>query len=301
MDYNTEKGIGVHVLALCRFSFVKPRLLEVLITHYGSIERIFNADAGSLMTIGGMTAEIANRVAEAGSHLSEAEAYYTKLLDHDTRLVTRFHNHYPQRLYELNDPPTMMFYRGSLPDEDARTVALVGGHNATNEGIELTVEVAKRFAEAGVQVVSSLNRGIDSAAHLGSRAGNGNSYAVLQSGLDNIYPEDSRPLAIDIVKNGGLLSESAPEEKFHEDSYKASNRVTAALSHAVVTTEFYHDSKGAMDLLKCCSQIGKLAFVMIDPKHGALADKESFNQAVTYGAIPMVGLNRIDEIIQSLV
>lgn len=301
MDYNTEKGIAVHVLALCRFSAVKPRLLEVLIAQYGSIERIFKADAGSLMAIGGMTAETANRITKAGSHLSEAEAYYAMLVENDVRLVTRFDNHYPQRFFELNDPPTMIFYRGSLPDEDTRTVALAGGRNATGEGIELTVEVAKRFAEAGVQVVSSLSRGIDSAAHLGSRAGNGNSYAVLQSGLDNIYPEDSRPLAIDIVKDGGLLSESAPDEKFNEGNYEASNRITAALSHAVVTTEFYHDSHVAMDLLKCCSQIGKMAFVMIDPKHGALTDEQSLNQAVTCGAIPMVGLNRIDEIIQSLV
>jgi len=301
MDYHTDKGIAVHVLALCRFSAVKPRLLDVLIRHYGNLERIFKADAGSLMAIGGMTAETANRIAKAGSHLSEAEAYYTRLLNHDTRIVTCFDDHYPQRLFELNDPPTILFYRGSLPYKDTRTVALAGGRNASSEGIELTVEVARRFAQANVQVVSSLSRGIDSAAHLGSRTGNGKSYAVLQSGLDNIYPEDSRPLAIDIVKNGGLLSESAPEEKFYEDSYKASNRVTAALSQAVVTTEFYHDSHVAMDLLKCCSQIGKLTFVMIDPKHGALVDKESFDQAVTYGAIPMVGLNKIDEIIQSLV
>jgi len=301
MDYNTEKGIAVRVLALCRFSDVKPRLLEVLIRHYGSLERLFKADAGSLMAIAGMTTETANRIAKAGSHLPEAEAYYTRLQENNTRLVTRFDDHYPQRLFELNDPPTIMFYRGSLPGEDTRTVALAGGRNATNEGIELTVEVAKRFAEAGVQVVSSISPGIDSAAHLGSRAGKGLSYAVLQSGLDNIYPEDNRPLAVDIVKNGGLLSESAPEEEFQEDNYKASNRVVAALSQAVVTTEFYHDSHGAMDLLKCCSQIGKLAFIVIDPRYGALADKESFNLAVTYGAIPMVGLDKIDDIIQSLV
>jgi len=301
MDHNTEKGIAVHVLALCRFSDVKPRLLEVLIRHYGSIERIFKADAGSLMAIAGMTAETANRIAKAGSRLPEAEAYYTGLHENNTRVVTRFDNHYPQRLFELNDPPAMVFYRGSLPDEDTRTVALSGGRNATGQGIELAVEVARRFAEAGVQVVSSLSQGIDSAAHLGSRSGNGNSYAVLQSGLDNIYPEENRPLAIDIVKNGGLLSESAPEEKFHADNYKASNRVIAALAQAVVAVEFYKDSHIAMDLLKCCSQIGKLAFVVIDPKHGALADTESFNLAVTYGAIPMVGLDKIDEIIQSLV
>lgn len=301
MTHNTDHKVAVHILALCRFSGVKPRLLEVLIRHYGSIERIFQADAGSLMAIGGMTAEIANRIAKAGSHLAEAGQYYGQLLDRDIDIVTRFDNNYPHRLLELNDPPTHMFYRGSLPSENGRMVALAGGRNATSEGIELTVEAARRFAEADVQIVSSLHKGIDSAAHVGCRAGNGKSYSVLQGGLDNIYPEDSRPLAVDIAKNGGLLSESAPEEKFSEDGYKASNRLIAGLSQAVVTTEAYHDSHEALDLLKCCSQIGKLAFIIIDPRHGALTDKESFNLAITYGAIPMVGLDKIDEIIQSLV
>ena len=69
----------------------------------------------------------------------------------------------------------------------------------------------------------------------------------------------------------------------------------------MVVTELYKDSIETLDLLKCCSQIGKLAFILIDPRHGALTDQDGFEQAVTYGAIPMVGLDKVDDIIQSLV
>lgn len=301
MSKEAETNHIVRILALCQFSGVHPRLLEVLLREYRSIDNIFKADAGSLMGIAGMTADIANRVADAKSQLSRAEKYYSELKQRDVNVVSRFDDEYPERLFELNDPPTLLFFRGTLPTKTGKLVALGGSEKASNEGIELTVELAKLFAEAGVQVVSSLAHGIDSAAHIGTRAGNGNSFSVLQSGLDNIYPDDNRPLAIDIVKNGGLLSEYLPEVEFISDNYTESNRLIAALAQAVVVTEFYNDSHITMDLLKCCGQIGKLAFVMIDPRHGALTDKDGLNAAVTQGAIPMVGLDKVDDIIQSLV
>lgn len=301
MTAETNTNSIVRILALCQFSGVHPRLLEVLLREYRSIERILQADAGSLMGIAGMTADVANRVADAKSQLSRAEKYYDELKQREIGVVSRFDDAYPERLFELNDPPTLLFFRGALPAKDGKLAALSGSEKATSEGIELTVELAKRFAEAGVQVVSSLSHGIDSATHLGVRAGNGNSFSVLNSGLDKIYPDDNRPLAIDIVKSGGLLSEYLPEAEFQSENYKATNRIIAALAQAVVVTEFYSDSLVTLDLLKCCGQIGKLAFVMIDPKHGALTDKDGLSAAVAQGAIPMVGWDKIDDIIQSLV
>ncbi|UCD64286.1 MAG: DNA-processing protein DprA [Candidatus Zixiibacteriota bacterium] len=265
------------------------------------MERILTADAGSLMGIAGMSTEVANRVANAKSHLTRAEDYYQQLRQRDINVISRFETSYPQRLFELNDPPTLLFYRGTLPDENGKAVALAGDEQASNEGIELTVELARRFAVAKVQLIASLSRGIDSAAHLGSRAGDGLSFAVLDSGLESIHPEESSPLAADIARAGGLLSEFGPDKKHEADSFKASNRIIAALSQAVVVTEFFSSSRHTLDLLKCCSQIGKLVFIMIDPRHGALTDKDGFDAAVTYGAIPMVGMEKVDDIIQALV
>jgi DNA processing protein len=301
MTSEVEAQTIVRILALSHFSGVGPRLLEVLVTRYGSIERIFDADAGSLMSIPGMTASAANRVASASSQISRADAYFHELRQRQIEMVSRFDAAYPKRLFELNDPPPLVFYCGRLPAENGKMAALAGGKNASSEGIEVTVEVARRFAEANVEVIASLNHGIDSAAHLGSKAGNGASFSVLDSGLDHIYPEENRSLAVDIVKTGGLLSEHPPEQKFDRGSFESSNRILAALAQTVVITEFYHDSVEILDLLKCCSQIGKLVFIMIDPRYGALTDKSSFETATRYGAIPMVGLAKVDDIIMTLV
>ncbi len=291
----------IRVLALCHFSGVQPRLFEVLVARYGNIERILKADAGSLMSIAGMTTDIANKVANSSLRVAEAKEYLAKLRQDDVKVVSRFDDAYPQRLFELNDPPALLYYRGLIPDNSDKIAALAGAEKASTEGIELTVETGRQFADAGVQVVSSLNPGIDSAAHVGAKAGAGKSFSVLQSGLDKLHPEESRPLAIDIVAGGGLLSEYPPQQEYRRDIYRSSNRIIAALSQAVVVTELYKDSLETLDLLKCCNQIGKLAFILIDPQHGALTDQEGFDQAVTCGAIPMVGLDKVDDIIQSLV
>ena len=190
---------------------------------------------------------------------------------------------------------------GRLPDKAKKSVALVGSSKATNEGIELTVKLTRSFAAAGVQVISSLDSGIGAAAHVGSKTAEGISFSVLESGIDQLDLTEAVPLAVDIVEHGGVISEYAPEEKFHEGNHVSANRLIVGLSQAVVVTQVYHDSKRTLDLLTCCGQIGKLAYVMIDPRHGALADEDSLSKAVSCGAIPMVGLDKVDDIIKSLV
>ena len=301
MNSTTKYSSAVQVLALCKFAGVQPRLLQALLQHFGNLERIIRADSGKLMVIDGMTAEAANKITKSAKFLSEAQGYHEDLTGRDITVTTRFDNDYPDLLFELNDPPPLLYVRGRLPDKAKKSVALVGSSKATNEGIELTVKLTRSFAAAGVQVISSLDSGIGAAAHVGSKTAEGISFSVLESGIDQLDLTEAVPLAVDIVEHGGVISEYAPEEKFHEGNHVSANRLIVGLSQAVVVTQVYHDSKRTLDLLTCCGQIGKLAYVMIDPRHGALADEDSLSKAVSCGAIPMVGLDKVDDIIKSLV
>jgi DNA processing protein len=202
---------------------------------------------------------------------------------------------------DLNDPPMLLFYRGRLPDPVAKTVTVSGTRRASQRGQELTSRLAKIFATAGVQIVSTLGDGIDAAAHLGARAANGRSFAVTDVGFDSPILADKMPLAIDIVSEGGVISECAPDEEPDAESFRDTNRIVVALSQAVVVTEFYESSERTLDLLDCCAEIGKIAFVMIDDRWGALSDKTGLQRALDNGAIPMTGWDKVDGIIQSLV
>ena len=301
MSSNIKENKTTQVLALCRYADVKPRLFQALLQHFGTLERVFRTDSGKLMAIEGMAAETANKISQSKKFLEKAHEYHQSLKDRDISVITRFDDNYPFLLNELNDPPPLLYVRGSVPKRDAKTVALVGADDATQDGIKLTIDISRQFTSADVQIISSLNKGIDSTSHIGCKAAEGISYSVLESGFDEIHPSENTPLAIDIVNNGGLISEYPPEANYHEEHYKESNRLIAGMARAVVVTEVYKDSYRTLDLLTCCNQIGKLTFFVVDPVLGALADEDSLRLAVSNGAIPMVGLDKVDDIIKALV
>lgn len=301
MNSTSTSSIDLQVLTLCRFASVTPRLFAALLQHFGTLERVFWADSGQLMAIKGMTVSAANRISKADGKLKKATKYLQSLTDREIKILTLYNKQYLRRLEELNDPPPLLYVRGELPDQDKKTVALVGSEQATNEGIQLTIELAKKFGKAKVQIVSSLNRGIDAAAHVGAGKSKSGSFAVLESGFDNIHPAENSHLAIDIVQTGGVISEYSPETDFNPKNYIKANRIIVGLSQAVVVTEINGESSRILDLLARCGQIGKLCFFMIDPVTGAHADKKNLDHAVRHGAIPLVGLDKVNDIISSLV
>ncbi|MDD3731357.1 MAG: DNA-processing protein DprA [candidate division Zixibacteria bacterium] len=297
----SQYSLTTRVVALCKFSGVNPRLCEFLFNYFNQIEDLLSAGTATLMKIDGMTRETADNIARTARHLEAAENYIAELKKRDIHIITRFDSEYSPLLFELNNPPSVLYVRGHLPDINRKTVALVGASEPTNEGIEMTTRLARIFTDKKVQVISSLSGGIDYAAHLGCKTSGGISFAVIDAGFDSLTVDDSMPVAIDIVQKGGLISEYPPEEKPAQDNYLETNRILVGLSQAVVVTELYHDSLYTLDLLKFCSMIGKLAFLPIDPELGAFADETSLNLAVEYGVIPMVGYDKVDDIIKALV
>ncbi len=296
-EYSTE----AQILSLLRFGDVPPRMFEALIQHFGTVERIHHTDSGTLMSVSGMNADSANRIARASEKLHEADQYVNELKQRDISVHSRFAKDYPSLLFELNDPPPLVYVRGKLPDQQQKTVVVAGSHNAGEKGMEITARLTRQLVEAGVQVIAPLDTGIAAAVHLAARAAGGRSYAVISGGFDHIKESTEMPVAIDIVQSGGVISEYAPDTKSSDVAYKESNRLLAGLGQAVVITEVYKDSKRTMDLLDCCSQIGKLLFLLVDPGMGALADETSVNHAAHCGAIPMVGWEKVEDIINALV
>ncbi len=289
------------VLALVRFAGIDSRALDWLLKRFSTPDKILNANSEELPEDGIITTEISQRISAAEEKLEAAEKFYNELLARDIKVISRLDADYPVSLFELNDPPALFYLRGALPKSDMKTVALVGASKATGEGIALTNKLSSAFSEAGVQIISSFGKGNDYAVHLGSKAGKGASFAVLDGGFDHIDSKADMPVAIDLVRSGGIISEYAPDVKLGKTNYKQSNRIIAGLSQAVVITEIYEDSKHVHDILKFCHQIGKLTFMSVDSDNGALSDEKSLEQIAKHGAIPMVGLKKVNEIIQSLV
>jgi DNA processing protein len=301
MPHPSEYSAQIHLLALCALGGIEPRAVDLLLRYFGSAEAVLTADTAALMHIDSITEALTAKVKAAARKLPKAADLARLLAEREINLVTMFESAYGTLLRELNDPPPLLFVRGRMPDPDKKSVTLVGASDATSDGIEITTRVAQQFGQAGVQVISSLRGGIDGAAHLGTKAANGVSFAVLDAGVDDIADKDLMPLAIDIVESGGVITEYLPEKQPSTSTMEASNRLLVGLGQAVVITELYASSTHTLDLLSFCRMIGKLTFFIIDPALGALADETSLARAIECGAVPIEGFNHIDDIVRSLV
>jgi DNA processing protein len=144
---------------------------------------------------------------------------------------------FPAHLREIPVPPDRLWVRGTLVDEDALAIAIVGSRRATPFGLELAERLAGDLAARGITVVSGLARGIDSAAHRGALEAGGRTVAVLGCGVDIVYPPENRRLAARIVDQGALLSQFAPGAPALAHHFPVRNRIIAGLALGVVVVE----------------------------------------------------------------
>ena len=88
-----------------------------------------------------------------------------------------------------------------------------------------------------VLVVSGLAYGIDIHAHRAALANNLSTVAVLAHGLDRIYPYVHRKTAIDMLDNGGLLTEFLTETNPDRHNFVSRNRIVAGMTDATIVVE----------------------------------------------------------------
>jgi len=145
---------------------------------------------------------------------------------------------YPPLLREIYDPPSVIYYKGSLPDPEKPLLGMVGTRKPSPEAATQCYKIACGAGKAGISVVSGLALGIDAMSHRGNLAGGVPGYAVLGSGIDEVYPSSNRSLAKKILDSGGaLLSEYPPGTVPRKWSFPARNRIISALSRSVLIVE----------------------------------------------------------------
>lgn len=177
------------------------------------------------------------------------------------RILERGSDAWPKALEELTDPPELLFVRGDLERVREPAVAVVGTRAGTPAGVQWTLCLTERLAEAGWAVVSGLARGIDTAAHQGALAGGGDTVAVLGCGPDVAYPSENRELQERIAREGVLLSEFPPGTEPRAHHFPRRNRILAALAAATVVVECRIRS-GALVTARHALDLGRDVFVV---------------------------------------
>lgn len=144
---------------------------------------------------------------------------------------------YPKRFLSLYEPPSGLYYIGRLPDFSRPILAMVGSRGATAYGRRMAEEFSRILAGRGVQIVSGLAAGVDTASHRGALSGSGYTVGILGGGIDSIYPQENFNLYRTLYLQGCVLSEynlGIPNQK---GLFPMRNRLISGISDGVFVIE----------------------------------------------------------------
>lgn len=215
--------------------------------------------------------------------LSEMSARFDRMNDDGIRMITFEDAEMPGRFSVLEDPPVCLYVKGKLPADDIPSVSVIGARNCSEYGRSIARFFSAELASAGLQVVSGMALGIDSAASYGALLSGHDSYAVLGSGVDICYPGESRSIYEKMCEgNGGVISEYAPGTQAISWHFIARNRLIAALGDVLIVIEAKVKSGTSITVGDALSQ-GKDIFAL----PGRITDPlgAGCNQLIRDGAI----------------
>ena len=159
---------------------------------------------------------------------------------HKIRMLYLHDENFPYRLFEITNPPKVLFVLGRTDISTDHMVSMVGTRRCTQSGMDFcrkfVEELSPMFPD--LWVISGLAYGIDSVAHSAAISAGRPTGAVLAHGLDTIYPAAHRSLAKEIIAKGGaLISEYPSGCTPFRSRFLERNRIVAALSDATIVVE----------------------------------------------------------------
>ncbi|MDR0891289.1 MAG: DNA-processing protein DprA [Mediterranea sp.] len=170
---------------------------------------------------------------------ARAEQEYAFAQKNRIRCLTFFDEAYPSRLRECEDAPTVLFFKGNANLNARRIVSMVGTRHATEYGTHLCTAFVHELQALcpDVLVVSGLAYGIDIHAHRAALANHLPTVGVLAHGLDRIYPYAHRQTAVDMLEQGGLLTEFLSGTTPDRHNFVSRNRIVAGTADATIVVE----------------------------------------------------------------
>ena len=195
---------------------------------------------------------------------------YQKLEQNQVQFVTMLDEEYPKRLRNITSPPYTLFIKGNLPREDRRAVAIVGARECTPYGQAMAKEFAKTLARKGVQIISGMARGVDSAGQSGALEVGGDSYGVLGCGVDVCYPREKFELYMKLQKQGGILSEFPLGTNPLPQYFPARNRIISGLADTILVMEAKEKS-GSLITADTALEQGKDVYALPGPINSRLS------------------------------
>lgn len=211
----------------------------------------------------------------------ELEEEYLKMEKLGVTFLPYFHKDYPNELKIISQPPYAIYLKGKLIRKDSLKAAIVGARQCSPYGEYMAIDFAETLAEAGIDIISGLARGVDSAAQRGALNAGGISYGVLGSGVDICYPRENIGLYVDLQEQGGVISEQPLGSPPLPQYFPARNRIISALADIVLVMEAKEKSGSLITADQALEQ-GKEVYALPGPVNSGLS--KGCNRLIKQGA-----------------
>ena len=219
-----------------------PRIGDInarkLVSHFGSVEAVFQESYRNLIKIPGIGTGIASYITDR-SYLDIAEQEAEYITRNKIKTYFYLDNDYPFRLRQCDDSPVVFFFRGSCDLDSAKIISVVGTRNATQRGREICEKLIGGLSEGhpDLIIVSGLAYGIDITSHKAALANNLQTIGVLGHGFKTIYPAIHSSVAKSMINRGGLLTDFLSDTLPERNNFLKRNRIIAGLSDATIVVE----------------------------------------------------------------
>lgn len=228
----------IYQIGLTMINGIGDVLARHLLETVGNAEMIFTERSAALQKIPGISGSLAAEI-KRPEVLLRAEQELAFAEKNRVRLYFFSEADYPARLKECPDAPILFYLKGNADLNAPRILSIVGTRKATDYGKGLTESFIKELAASfpDTLIVSGLAYGIDICAHRNALKFDLPTVAVLAHGLDRIYPPLHRPTAVEMVQQGGLLTDFPTGTIPNKPNFIKRNRIVAGLSDATLVVE----------------------------------------------------------------
>ena len=259
------------------------KMKRVLLSHFEDPESIYFARELEFERFEELSPAAVESIMD--KDLTECEEILGRCRDRGLHILTFQDAAYPARLRQIEDPPMVLYYKGTIPAFDEfPVIGVVGTRKASVYGLTTAKRLGYQIAACGGIVVSGMATGIDGVAMKGALTAGGCVVGILGCGADVVYPLSNRWLYADTEKYGCILSEFPPGTPPIGRNFPRRNRIISGLSCGVLVVEAPEKS-GALITARLSADQGRDVFVV--PANIDVESARGSNALMRDGAIPV--------------
>ncbi len=226
----------LYKIAITKIPLVGAVTAKNLISYCGGVRAVFEARKKELLKVPGVGEQTAHHILTQDV-LNQAEKEIDFIENNGIKPLFYLDKGYPNRLKSYRDCPVLLFHKGNADLNKDRIIGIVGTRKPSPQGISNCEEFIEGLTKYNPIILSGLAFGIDITAHRKSLEVGLETIGVLGHGLGRIYPPQHQKTAMEMIGQGGLLTEYPSSVQPDRENFPMRNRIVAGLCDGLLVIE----------------------------------------------------------------